>query len=133
MVVTYRMRVVLVRILLVQPTAIPITHFGLALRPPMCPNPKLGIAKPFRNLVLLKRLPGRLKLPFGNRFCFCIYLNNFCCLGKNVLAKTYQKKTKPYKPFHENILQIKPALFKKLPETDFKHLHSCSPSLLQEK
>ena len=47
---------------------IPVAVFRLALRSPMRPDAKLGVTKPIRHLILLERVPGRLKFARRNRF-----------------------------------------------------------------
>ena len=53
---------------------IPVALFRLALRPPMRPNAKLGVAEPLGKLVIGERLPRRLELSGGHRLFLCVRL-----------------------------------------------------------
>src|SRR5208283_1189225 len=59
--IVLNVKFVLVAAFLIHGAGVPVAILRLALRPPMCPNPKLGVPKPVRRLVLLQRIPRRLK------------------------------------------------------------------------
>ena len=49
-------------------TRIPVALLRLALRTPVRPDAELGVTKPVRRLILLERIPRRLKFSRRNRF-----------------------------------------------------------------
>src|SRR6476659_5419850 len=61
MTVVLELELVLRLALDVHVTGVPVARLRLALRPPVCPDAELGVAKPLRCLILLERFPGGLE------------------------------------------------------------------------
>src|SRR6185312_6473282 len=67
------MKPILLAARLIHTARIPVAILRLALRTPMSPNSELRIAKPFRRLILLKRLPRGLELASGDGLKICFH------------------------------------------------------------